>query len=145
MQRSTFFAAALLVAAAVSPPPAGAQTDEHRLPTASYAMSRIDRETQMLAAMRNQISEGEISMIAVSGLGPSERRMLTPRRRSALRAAMDKATVASNDRANGESEDQNSLSEYVQRHHVDPNNVLAVAIQNQPDPQNPHVTLFYRR
>ena len=116
-----------------------------------HALANFDRETQMLATMKNHIPSHEVIAIAVGGLsvGTPERRTMTRSsrgsRHAALRAALDKATVADVDRNNGQSEDQSSLAEYLQHLRIDPNNVVAVDIDARQDPQNPHVIVFYRR
>ena len=116
-----------------------------------HALANFDRETQMLATMKNHIPSHEVIAIAVGGLsvGTPERRTMTRSsrgsRHAALRAALDKATVADVDRNNGQSEDQSSLAEYLQHLRIDPNNVVAVDIDARQDPQNPHVFVFYRR
>jgi hypothetical protein len=116
----------------------------------SSALAHFDRETQMLAAMRNQISSRDIVAVPVAGLplAPPARRALgrgmSGGRHAALEAALAKATVADEDRMNGQSEDQSSLAEYLQHLGVDPNNVVAVDIDGSHDPQNPRVTVFYR-
>ena len=66
-------------------------------------------------------------------------------RHAALEAALSKATVADVDRNNGQSEDQSSLAEYLQHLKIDPNAVVAVDVDPRHDPQNPRVTVFYRR
>jgi hypothetical protein len=116
-----------------------------------HALANFDRETQMLATMKNHISSRDIIAVSVGGLsvGTPERRTLTRSsggsRHAALRAALDKATVADVDRNNGQSEDQSSLAEYLQHLRIDPNNVVAVDIDPRQDPQNPRVIVFYRK
>jgi hypothetical protein len=116
-----------------------------------YALAHFDSETQTLATMRNHISSRDIVAVSVMGLdtGAAERRTLawTSRgsRHAALVAALGKATVADEDRQNGQSEDQSSLSEYLQHLRIDPNSVVAVDIDPRRDRQNPRVTVFYRR
>jgi hypothetical protein len=116
----------------------------------SSALAHFDRETQTLASMTNQISSHDIVVVPVAGLQltPTARRALvrgmSGDRHTALQAALGKATVASEDRNNGQSEDQSSLAEYVQHLGIDPNNVVAVDIDGSHDAQNPRVTVFYR-
>ncbi len=113
-----------------------------------YALVHMDRETQTLATMKNHISSRDIVAIAVTQFGTATRRLL-PRaggsRHAALESALSKATVADVDRNNGQSEDQSSLAEYLQHLKVDPNAVIAVDVDPRNDPQNPRVTVFYRR
>ena len=115
------------------------------------ALAHFDTETQMLATMKNQIPSSEIIPVAITGLGINapERRDLTRAmsgsRHAALQAALAKATVADVDRNNGQSPDQSSLAEYLQHLRIDPNSVVAVNIDPKDDPQNPHVTIFYRK
>ncbi|MEA2689825.1 MAG: hypothetical protein QOD51_2432 [Candidatus Eremiobacteraeota bacterium] len=115
------------------------------------ALARMDRETQMLASMKNHISSSDIVAVSVAGLQisaagrQSMSRMAAGSRHAALQAALSKATVASVDRTNGQSEDQSSLAEYLQHLGIDPNNVVAVDVNGKADPQNPRVTVFYRR
>ena len=59
--------------------------------------------------------------------------------------ALSKATVADVDRNNGQSPDQSSLAEYLQHLRIDPNKVVVVDVNPKLDPQNPRVTVFYRR
>ena len=116
-----------------------------------HALANFDRETQMLATMKNHISSRDVIPVAVGGLsvGAPERRTLTRTsggsRHAALRAALGKATVADVDSNNGPSEDQSSLAEYMQHLRIDPNNVVAVDIDPRQDPQNPRVLVFYRK
>jgi|GEM_PF-1883115 len=113
-----------------------------------YALVHMDRETQTLATMKNHISSRDIVAVAVTQFGTATRRLL-PRaggsRHAALESALSKATVADVDRNNGQSEDQSSLAEYLQHLRVDPNAVIAVDVDPRNDPQNPRVTVFYRR
>jgi hypothetical protein len=112
------------------------------------AMRYADRETRMLATLPNQISVLDIALVPVDGmrLSAAQRRGLSgsSRRAAALRAALDKATVADTDRRNGSSEDQQSLSEYLQHHNIDPGRVVAVDVNGRQDPQNPRITVFFR-
>jgi hypothetical protein len=116
----------------------------------SSAVAHFDRETQTLATMTNQISSRDIFTVPVAGLqlDPARRRVLvratSGARHTALQAALGKATVASEDRMNGQSEDQSSLAEYLQHLGIDPNDVVAVDIDGTHDSQNPRVTVFYR-
>jgi hypothetical protein len=113
-----------------------------------YALVHIDRETQTLASMKNHISSRDIVTVSVTQFGTATRRLL-PRaggsRHTALESALTKATVADVDRNNGQSEDQSSLTEYLQHLRVDPNAVIAVDVDPRNDPQNPRVTVFYRK
>lgn len=114
------------------------------------ALRYSDRETRMLASLPNQISVKDIALVSVAGmrLTAAQQRSMNGAyagaRRAALRAALDKATVADTDRRNGSSEDQQSLSEYLQHHNVDPSRVVAVDVNGRQDPQNPRVTVFFR-
>lgn len=64
---------------------------------------------------------------------------------------MHKAVVATDDRPNGVSEDQVTLTEYVRHLGIDPNNVIAVDVRpdtganGKPNPVNARVTTFYHR
>jgi hypothetical protein len=113
-----------------------------------YALAHIDTETHTLATMKNHISSRDVVSVAVTQFGTATRRLL-PRaggsRHTALVSALGKATVADVDRNNGQSEDQSSLAEYLQHLRIDPNAVIAVDIDPRTDPQNPRVTVFYRR
>ena len=113
-----------------------------------YALVHIDGETHTLAAMKNHISSRDIVTVAVAQLGTATRRLL-PRaggnRHTALVSALGKPTVADVDRNNGQSEDQSSLAEYLQHLRIDPNAVIAVDVDPRNDPQNPRVTVFFRR
>lgn len=113
-----------------------------------YALVHMDRETQTLANAKNQISSHDIVAIAVTQFGTATRRLL-PRaggsRHAALESALAKATVADVDRNNGQSPDQSSFMEYLQHLRIDPNSVIAVDVDPRNDPQNPRVTVFYRR
>jgi hypothetical protein len=116
-----------------------------------YALAHFDRETQMLATMKNHISSRDIVTVGVAGLnvGTPEKRTLTRTsgggRHAALVNALGKATVADVDRNNGQSEDQSSLAEYLQHLGINPNNVVAVDIDGRRDAQNPRVMVFYRK
>jgi len=112
--------------------------------------AHFDRETRMLATLTNQIASLDIVAVPVAGLqlDPARRRVLvratSGARHAALQAALGKATVANEDRLNGQSEDQSSLAEYLQHLGIDPNDVVAVDIDGSHDSQNPRVTVFYR-
>ena len=113
-----------------------------------YALVHIDGETHTLATMKNHISSRDIVTVAVSQLSAPTRRVLSRAggsRRTALVSALGKPTVADVDRNNGQSEDQSSLAEYLQHLRIDPNAVIAVDVDPRNDPQNPRVTVFYRR
>lgn len=114
-----------------------------------YALAHFDREIQTLATMKNHISSRDIVVVSVTQAGTATRRLLARTagrsRHAALEDALAKATVADVDRNNGQSEDQSSLAEYLQHLRVDPNAVIAVDVDPRQDPQNPHVTVFYRR
>ncbi|HWT05824.1 MAG TPA: hypothetical protein VN224_08705 [Xanthomonadales bacterium] len=115
-----------------------------------YSLYHFDAETRTLGSLKNHISSGDVIPVSVAGL-----RGLPPRRggnpgisgtqRAALAAALSKATVADVDRNNGQSPDQSSLAEYLQHLRIDPAKVVAVDVNPKPDPQNPRVTVFYRR
>jgi hypothetical protein len=115
------------------------------------ALAHFDAETAALAGLKNHIPSSEVVPVAVAGLsvGTPERSTLTATRtgsrHAALQAALSKATVADVDRANGQSPDQNSLAEYLQRRGVDPRTVVIVDVDTKTDAQNPHVTVFYRK
>jgi hypothetical protein len=113
-----------------------------------YALVHIDAETHTLATMTNHISSRDIVTVAVTQFGTATRRLL-PRasgsRHTALVSALGKPTVADVDRNNGQSEDSSSLAEYLQHLRIDPNTVIAVDVDPRTDPQNPRVTVFYRR
>jgi hypothetical protein len=113
-----------------------------------YALVHVDAETHTLATMKNHISSRDLVTVAVSQFGAPTRRLL-PRasgsRHTALVSALGKPTVADVDRNNGQSEDQSSLAEYLQHLRIDPNTVIAVDVDPRNDPQNPRVTVFYRR
>jgi len=141
-------AAALALA---TPPAARAQTTmtgSQQTSLLQYALAHVDAETNTLATMKNHISSRDIVAVAVAQFGSATRRLL-PRaggsRHTALVAALGKPTVADVDRNNGQSEDSSSLAEYLQHLRVDPNKVIAVDVDPRADPQNPRVTVFYRR
>jgi hypothetical protein len=148
---------ALLAAIAFGAPlPAPAQTvmnGDQQVAMLQNALRYADRETRMLASLPNQISVNDIVLVPVDGMrltatGPrgTSYAWMRPdaRRHAALVSALDKATVADTDRRNGSSEDQQSLSEYLQHHNVDPSRVVAVDVNGRQDPQNPRVTVFFR-
>ena len=115
-----------------------------------YALVHFDAETQTLASLKNHISSGDVipvSVIGLRGLPPRRggNRGITGAQRAALAAALSKATVADVDRSNGQSPDQSSLAEYLQHLRIDSDKVVAVDVNPKPDPQNPRVTVFYRR
>jgi hypothetical protein len=113
-----------------------------------YALVHIDGETHTLTTMKNHISSRDIVAVAVAQFSATTQRVL-PRasgsRHTALVSALGKPTVADVDRNNGQSEDQSSLAEYLQHLRIDPNKVIAVDVDPRNDPQNPRVTVFYRR
>ena len=114
-----------------------------------YALVHLDREIQTLATMKNHISSRDIVTVAVVQAGTDTRRLMARtaarNRHAALEEAMDKATVADVDRNNGQSEDQSSLTEYLQHLRIEPKAVIAVDVDPRHDPQNPRVTVFYRK
>ncbi len=115
------------------------------------SVTRMDMMTQTLGSLTNHIPQKNIVPIAVERwtLTPDEHQALmttmTPDRMSALRGAMDKATVAMEDRPNGASEDQHSLTDYMKHLGIDPRGVIAIDVNTRRDPENPMVTVFYRR
>jgi hypothetical protein len=115
-----------------------------------YALLHFNVETQTLGSLKNHISSGDVIPVSVIGLrGLPPRRgsnpAITSAQRAALGAALSKATVADVDRNNGQSPDQSSLTEYLQHLRIDPNKVVVVDVNPKPDPQNPRVTVFYRK
>ncbi|HEY0382668.1 MAG TPA: hypothetical protein VGC72_10745 [Candidatus Elarobacter sp.] len=147
-------AGAALLAAALAvglPPTSSAQTamtGSQQTSLLQYALVHMDRETQTLATMKNHISSRDIIAVSVTQAGTATRRLLLRAggsRHAALQTALGKATVADVDRNNGQSEDQSSLAEYLQHLRIDPNAVIAVDVDPRQDPQNPRVTVFYRR
>ncbi len=144
---------ALLAAALALGMPAAASaqstmTGSQQTSLLQYALVHVDAETHTLATMKNHISSRDIVTVAVSQFGAATRRLL-PRaagsRHTALVSALGKPTVADVDRNNGQSEDSSSLAEYLQHLRVDPNTVIAVDVDPRADPQNPRVTVFFRR
>jgi hypothetical protein len=143
-----------LLAAAIAlgvPAAAGAQstmTGSQQTSLLQYALVHIDAETHTLATMKNHISSHDVVTVAITQFGTATRRLL-PRaggsRHAALVSALGKPTVADVDRNNGQSEDSSSLAEYLQHLRIDPNAVIAVDIDPRHDPQNPRVTVFFRR
>ncbi|HTD38460.1 MAG TPA: hypothetical protein VK669_13170 [Candidatus Limnocylindrales bacterium] len=144
------FLAAIAFAVPVAAPAQTVMNGNQQVAILQYAVRNIDRETRTLATLPNQISVNDITLVPVDGMRLSAAQQRTMNgtygaaRRAALRAALDKATVADTDRRNGSSEDQQSLTEYLQHHNVDPNRVVAVDVNGREDPQNPHVTVFFR-
>lgn len=144
------FLAAIACAVPVAAPAQTVMNGDQQSAMLQYAVRNADRETRMLATLPNQISVNDITLVSVDGMrfsAPQRRTMngtYGAARRAALRAALDNATVADTDRRNGSSEDQQSLTEYLQHHNVDPNRVVAVDVNGRQDPQNPRVTVFYR-
>jgi hypothetical protein len=148
--------AALLAAALVLGIPAvtsaqTAMTGSQQTTLLSSALARMDAETRTLATMKNHISVLDLVIVPIGNaqLTASGRRTLaramSGSRHTALEAALSKATVADVDRSNGQSEDQSSLAEYLQHRGIDPNAVIVVDVDPKKDPQNPRVTVFYRR
>jgi type IV pilus biogenesis protein CpaD/CtpE len=115
---------------------------------AALAGVRVDRQTQQLATMRQQIPQDTIAAVSIRGFSREQRDALvgalTPDRAAALRAALSRATVASNDRPNGASEDQISLADYLRSIGVDPARVVDVTIATNVNRENPPVTVYYR-
>jgi hypothetical protein len=154
MRKTERKAGAALLAAAVAlglpltAPAQSTMTGSQQTSLLQYALVHMDRETQTLATMKNHISSRDIVAVAVTQAGTATRRLLPRaggRRHAALQSALGKATVADVDRNNGQSEDQSSLAEYLQHLRIDPNAVIAVDIDPRTDPQNPRVTVFYRK
>lgn len=105
--------------------------------------------TPRLAAMQ-EVSESVVRLIPVEGMATGGRRRTMGTRmagnRAALLAALDKATVEEQDRPNGVDMRQNTLSDFLQQHQIDPKSVLAVSITANPDDKrNPFVNVFYRK
>lgn len=143
-------AAALFIAAPALVAAQTQMTGTQQTTMVSSALAHFDRETQMLAGLTNQISSHDIVPVSIMNLQLSARarrdlvRAMGGSRHAALEAALSKATVADVDRANGQSEDQSSLTEYLQRSGIDPERVVAVDVDSSHDAQNPRVTVFYR-
>jgi hypothetical protein len=156
--------ASALLAATLAAAPAAAlaqaqgqapmQNDQTTGADASMALymrsaSRMDANTQALASLTNQIPQRNVIVVPVDGfhMSPAQHQAamgsMNDGRRAALKAAMDKATVATVDRPNGTSEDQNSLTDYIKHLGIDPRGVVAVDVNTTKDPQNPLVTVFY--
>jgi hypothetical protein len=142
---------AALLASAIAfgaPALASAQEEPGTAATDSVATTRLDRETYALASLRQQIPQGTIAIVPIAGLGRDQRRMLirelTPQREAALQNAISAATVATEDRPNGISEDQVTLAEYLTELGIDPAHVVAVTIATNVDRENPPVTVYYR-
>ena len=141
------FLAAIAFGTPLAAPAQTVMNGDQQVTMLQNALRYSDRETRMLATLPNQISVNDITLVGVDGMrltSAQQRAMNGSSRRAALRAALDKATVADTDRRNGSSEDQQSLSEYLQHHNVDPGRVIAVDVNGRQDPQNPHVTVFFR-
>jgi hypothetical protein len=144
------FLAAIAFGAPLAAPAQTLMNGDQQVAMLQSALRNSDRETRMLATLPNQISVNDITLVAVDGmrLSAAQQRSMNETyggaRRAALRAALDKATVADTDRRNGSSEDQQSLTEYLQHHNVDPGRVVAVDVNGRQDPQNPRVTVFFR-
>lgn len=105
--------------------------------------------TPRLAKMQ-EVAESVVRLIPVEGMAGGGRRrtmgMRTTGDRAALQAALEKATVEEHDRPNGVDMRQNTFSDYLQQHQIDPKSVLAVSITDNPDDkQNPFVNVFYRK
>lgn len=105
--------------------------------------------TPRLAKMQ-EVAESVVRLIPIEGTAAGGRRRTMGMRRAgdraALQAALDKATVEEQDRPNGVDMRQNTFSDYLQQHQIDPKSVLAVSITANPgDKQNPYVNVFYRK
>jgi hypothetical protein len=139
-------AAGIALAVPLAAPAQTVMNGDQQVAMLQYALRNADRETRTLATLPNQISVNDITLVPVDGmrLSAAQQRAVNGARRAALRAALDKATVADTDRRNGSSEDQQSLTEYLQHHNVGANRVVAVDVNGREDPQNPHVTVFFR-
>jgi hypothetical protein len=142
----TALALAIVFGLPVAAPAQTLMNGDQQVAMLQNALRYADRETRTLATLPNQISVNDITLVPVDGmrLSAAQQRPMNGTRRAALRAALDKATVADTDRRNGSSEDQQSLSEYLQHHNVDPSRVVAVDVNGRQDPQNPRVTVFFR-
>lgn len=130
--------------------PALASATEQSSPadTGNVAITQLDRETYTLATLRQQIPQDTISIVPIEGLDRAERRTLlrgmNPRRAAALQHALSEATVATEDRPDGISEDQVTLAEYLIGLGIDPKHVLGVTIATNVDRENPPVVVYYR-
>jgi hypothetical protein len=148
---TALLAAGLVLGAPLAATAQTSMTGDQQVVLLQSSLARMDRETQMLATMKNHISSRDVVPVRVTGLPVSAagqramRSVLRGSRHAALVAALGKPTVADVDRNNGQSEDQSSLAEYLQHLKVDPNAVIAVDVDPRTDPQNPRVTVFYRR
>ena len=148
---TALLAAGLMLGAPLAGAAQTSMTGDQQVVLLQSSLARMDRETQMLAAMKNHISSRDIVPVRVTGLPVSAagqramRSVARGSRHAALVAALGKPTVADVDRNNGQSEDSSSLAEYLQHLGIDPNSVVAVDINGKADPQNPRVTVFYRK
>ena len=140
-----------LLAAAIAigaPTLASAQEQVSSADTGNVAVTRLDRETYTLATMRQQIPQDTIAVVPIEGLDGVQRQMLlgdlTPPRAAALRNALSQAVVATEDRPNGISEDQETLADYLTSVGINPDRVVAVSIARNADRENPPVTVYYR-
>jgi hypothetical protein len=113
----------------------------------ALASAQDPAQTQLLATMRQQIPQDTLSVVSVGALSRSDRiallGRLTPRGAAALHDALGRATVATEDRPNGVSEDQVTLAEYLQGLGIDPARVVGVTIAMHVDRENPPVTVYY--
>jgi len=148
--------ASVLLAAGLAAAPALAlaqtqMTDTDAATLYVRSSAHLDMETQHLTSLTNQVPQKNVVAVPVDAfaLSPAQHRALrnamTDGRRSALMAALAKVTVATEDRPNGESEDQESLLGYIKHLGIDPHGVVAVDVNTTRDPQNPYVTVFYRK
>jgi hypothetical protein len=148
--RAAFLGVALLAAAIAigAPTLASAQEQVSSADTGNVAVTRLDRETYTLATMRQQIPQDTIAVVPIEGLDGVQRQMLlgdlTPPRAAALRNALSQAVVATEDRPNGISEDQETLADYLTSVGINPDRVVAVSIARNADRENPPVTVYYR-
>jgi hypothetical protein len=141
--------AALLSALIAFGTPAIAAAEEQVSPSEAnaVALTELDRQTHVLMTLRQQIPQDTIAIVPIEGLDHAQRRMLLhgdPRRAAALQRALSEATVATEDRPNGISEDQVTLAEYLIGLGIDPAHVVAVTIGTNVDRENPPVTVYYR-
>jgi sulfur carrier protein ThiS len=113
-----------------------------------FAVTRIDRETHVLATLRQEIPQDTIALLPISGLDGTQQEMLidalTPVREAALQGALKNAVVASDDRPDGVGEDQVTLADYLTSVGIDPKRVVAVTVGMNVDRENPPVTIYYR-